>query len=246
MAVLGQRFLDTLRKHLELGTSLRHINMTDDQTQRVKICMELYHLRKQNPYLDISTYLTNKYNRTYWEIRSDRECLDFICSILDAGGKNITRVQVKRTYEMAAKIAYDQGDAKNMIAAAKHLSDLEKLTEPEQGEDLENSIAKLPPLFTPDARKILPGKTFSDNRKLDKIRNKWGVKKDTYQDMVDSKAEEILAGDAESSGESVVAAGFDLSSLDEKSLMELQRAVNARVMTAREVNMDDLDDDDEQ
>lgn len=246
MAVLGQRFLDTLRKHLELGTSLRHINMTDDQKQRVKICMELYHLRKQNPYLDISTYLTNKYNRTYWEIRSDRECLDFICSILDAGGKNITRVQVKRTYEMAAKIAYDQGDAKNMIAAAKHLSDLEKLTEPEQGEDLENSIAKLPPLFTPDARKILPGKTFSDNRKLDKIRNKWGVKKDTYQDMVDSKAEEILAGDAESSGESVVAAGFDLSSLDEKSLMELQRAVNARVITAREVNMDELDDDDEQ
>lgn len=246
MAVLGQRFLDTLRKHLELGTSLRHINMTDDQKQRVKICMELYHLRKQNPYLDISIYLTNKYNRTYWEIRSDRECLDFICSILDAGGKNITRVQVKRTYEMAAKIAYDQGDAKNMIAAAKHLSDLEKLTEPEQGEDLENSIAKLPPLFTPDARKILPGKTFSDNRKLDKIRNKWGVKKDTYQDMVDSKAEEILAGGAEQSGESVVAAGFDLSSLDEKSLMELQRAVNARVMTAREVNMDDLDDDDEQ
>ena len=246
MAVLGQRFLDTLRKHLELGTSLRHINMTDDQKQRVKICMELYHLRKQSPYLDISTYLTNKYNRTYWEIRSDRECLDFICSILDAGGKNITRVQVKRTYEMAAKIAYDQGDAKNMIAAAKHLSDLEKLTEPEQGEDLENSIAKLPPLFTPDARKILPGKTFSDNRKLDKIRNKWGVKKDTYQDMVDSKAEEILAGGAEQSGESVVAAGFDLSSLDEKSLMELQRAVNARVMNAREVNMDDLDDDDEQ
>ena len=247
MAVLGQRFLDTLRKHLELGTSLRHINMTDDQKQRVKICMELYHLRKQNPYLDISTYLTNKYNRTYWEIRSDRECLDFICSVLDAGCKNITRVQVKRTYEMAAKIAYDQGDAKNMIAAAKHLSDLEKLTEPEQGEDLENSIAKLPPLFTPDARKILPGKTFSDSRKLDKIRNKWGVKKDTYQDMVDSKAEELLSVDADSSiGSNAAESGFDLSSLDVNRLMELQRAVNARVMAAREENVNEMDDEDEE
>lgn len=247
MGTLSPKFLDTLRKHLEIGTSLRHINMSDDQKQRVRICMELYNLRKQNPYLDIATYLKNKYNRTYWEIRSDRECLDFICSVLDAGGKNIARAQVRRTYEMAAKIAHDQGDAKNMISAAKHLSDLEKLTEPDQGEDLENSIVKLPPLFTPDARKILPGRTYSNERAMDKLRAKWGVKKDVHQDMVDTKARELLSADEEVSegARSVFASdGFDLSSLNASQLQQLKEALAAR-MSAQPENhrSDDCSDD---
>ena len=247
MASLSPKFLDTLRKHLEIGTSLRHINMSDDQKQRVRICMELYNLRKQNPYLDIATYLKNKYNRTYWEIRSDRECLDFICSVLDAGGKNIARAQVRRTYEMAAKIAHDQGDAKNMISAAKHLSDLEKLTEPDQGEDLENSIVKLPPLFTPDARKILPGRTYSNERAMDKLRAKWGVKKDVHQDMVDTRAKELLSADEEVSegARSVFASdGFDLSSLNASQLQQLQEALAARMSAQPENNRsDDCSDD---
>ena len=247
MASLSPKFLDTLRKHLEIGTSLRHINMSDDQKQRVRICMELYNLRKQNPYLDIATYLKNKYNRTYWEIRSDRECLDFICSVLDAGGKNIARAQVRRTYEMAAKIAHDQGDAKNMISAAKHLSDLEKLTEPDQGEDLENSIVKLPPLFTPDARKILPGKTFSNERAMDKLRAKWGVKKDVHQDMVDTRAKELLSAGEEVSEDarSIFASdGFDLSSRNASQLQQLQEALNARMSAPQEnYRSDDASDD---
>ena len=247
MGTLSPKFLETLRKHLEIGTSLRHINMSDDQKQRVRICMELYNLRKQNPYLDIATYLKNKYNRTYWEIRSDRECLDFICSVLDAGGKNIARAQVRRTYEMAAKIAHDQGDAKNMISAAKHLSDLEKLTEPDQGEDLENSIVKLPPLFTPDARKILPGRSYSNERAMDKLRAKWGVKKDVHQDMVDTRAKELLSAGEEVSEDarSVFASdGFDLSSLNASQLQQLQEALAAR-MSAQPENhrSDDASDD---
>ena len=250
MASLSPKFLDTLRKHLEIGTSLRHINMSDDQKQRVRICMELYNLRKQNPYLDIATYLKNKYNRTYWEIRSDRECLDFICSVLDAGGKNIARAQVRRTYEMAAKIAHDQGDAKTMISAAKHLSDLEKLTEPDQGEDLENSIVQLPPLFTPDARKILPGRSYSNERAMDKLRTKWGVKKDVHQDMVDTKARELLSAD---DGEEELlqeqlrqdpGQGFDLSSLNASQLQQLQEALNARMSAPQEnYRSDDSSDD---
>ena len=261
MGSLSPKFLDVLRKHLELGTPLQYMNMSDDQKQRVRVCMELYNLMKQNPYLDYATYLKNKYNRTYWEIRHDKECLDFICSILDAGGKNITRAQVRRTYEMAAKIAHDQGDAKNMISAAKHLSDLEKLTEPEQGEDLENSITKLPIVLTQDARKILPGKTFSNERAMDKLRAKWGVKKDVHQDMVDTKARELLSAD---DGEDMVARdplvlvahpetakGFDLSSLSASQLQQLQEALAAR-MSAQPENhrtddaSDDFDDDEEE
>ena len=58
---------------MELGTSLQYMSMSDDQKERTRICLELYNLIKQNPYLDYATYLKNKYNRTYWEIRHDKE-----------------------------------------------------------------------------------------------------------------------------------------------------------------------------
>ena len=245
MATLSPKFLDTLRKHLELGTSVRHLAMSEDQKKRVRICLEVYNLRKQNPYLDISAYLTNKYGRTYWEIRADRECLDFICSVLDAGGKNIARTQVLHTYEKAAKIAWEQGDHKGMISAGKHISDLMGLTEPEQGEDLENSIAKLAPVYTPDARKVLPGKTYSDSRALDRIRAKWGVKKDGHQEMVDVKTQELLEKvSTDSSGAD--GAGFDLSSLDENQLAALQRAVSSRLQESRAAEIDDEDENEDQ
>lgn len=245
MGTLSPKFLDVLRKHLEIGTSIQNLNMSEDQKQRVRICMELYSVMKQNPYLDYATYLKNKYNRTYWEIRNDKECLDFICSILDAGGKNISRHRVKTSYELAMKIAHDKGNEKELIAAAKHLSDLEKLTEPDQGEDLENSITKLPIAFTNDARKILPNKSFSNERQMDRIRAKWGVKKDVHQDMVDMKAKELLSADDGEDASLSASAGFDLSSLSQSQLQQLQEALNARVMESRQPEVvDDEEEDD--
>ena len=262
MGTLSPKFLDVLRKHLEIGTSIQNLNMSEDQKQRVRICMELYSVMKQNPYLDYATYLKNKYNRTYWEIRNDKECLDFICSILDAGGKNISRHRVKTSYELAMKMAHDKGNEKELIAAAKHLSDLEKLTEPDQGEDLENSITKLPIAFTNDARKILPNKSFSNERQMDRIRAKWGVKKDVHQDMVDMKAKELLSAD---DGEEDMVArdpliltahietaqGFDLSSLSQSQLQQLQAALAARMSEGKEDYMsgscsDGFDEEDDE
>lgn len=252
MGTLSTKFLDTLRKHLEIGTSLRHINMSEEQKQRVRICMELYNLLKQNPYMNKEEYLKNKYNRTYWEIRNDKECLDFIISVLDAGGKNISRHMVKATYEKAIRMAHDQGDVKNMISGAKHLSDLEKLTEPEQGEDLENSITKLPFVFVNDARKVLPGKSYSNSAQMDRLRKKWGVQKDPHQAMVEQKAEELMAKGEENEvlQEQVrfmdTSETFDLSSLNTGQLQALQAALNARVMAVQqEEEEDDSDDEDD-
>ena len=253
MGTLSPKFLDTLRKHLEIGTSLRHINMSDEQKKRVTICMELYNLLKQNPYMNKEEWLKNKYGRTYWEIRNDKECLDYIISVLDAGGKNISRFMVKATYEKAIQMAHEQGDVKNMIAGASKLSDLEKLTEPEQGEDLENSITKLPIVLTQDARKILPGKSYSNSAQMERLRKKWGVQKDSHQEMVDRKAEELLAGVSESGQDDVptarmvgfrVEGGFDLSSLDASQLQALQAALNARVMAVQQEEEEELDDED--
>ena len=254
MGSLSPKFLDTLRKHLEIGTSLRHINMSDEQKKRVTICMELYNLLKQNPYLNKEEWLKNKYGRTYWEIRNDKECLDYIISVLDAGGKNISRFMVKTTYEKAIQMAHEQGDVKNMIAGASKLSDLEKLTEPEQGEDLENSITKLPIVLTQDARKILPGKSYSNSAQMERLRKKWGVQKDSHQEMVDRKAEELKAKISEDHRSTDASDGFDLSSLDASQLQALQAALNARVMAVQQEEeesrsddrSDDFDDEDEE
>lgn len=261
MGTLSPKFLDTLRKHLEIGASLRHINMSDEQKKRVTICMELYNLLKQNPYLNKEEWLKNKYGRTYWEIRNDKECLDYIISVLDAGGKNISRFMVKTTYEKAIKMAHEQGDVKNMIAGASKLSDLEKLTEPEQGEDLENSITKLPIVLTQDARKILPGKSYSNSAQMERLRKKWGVQKDSHQEMVDRKAEELQAKISEENEilqEQVrfmdTSETFDLSLLNPGQLQALQAALNARVMAVQQEEeksrsddrSDDFDDEDEE
>ena len=256
MGTLSPKFLDTLRKHLEIGTSLRHINMSDEQKKRVTICMELYNLLKQNPYLNKEEWLKNKYGRTYWEIRNDKECLDYIISVLDAGGKNISRFMVKTTYEKAIQMAHEQGDVKNMIAGASKLSDLEKLTEPEQGEDLENSITKLPYVFVDDARKVLPGKSYSNSAQMERLRKKWGVQKDLHQEMVDRKAEELQAKISEEVLDPLIlvthpetARGFDLSSLDASQLQALQAALNARVMAVQQEEevsrSDDFEEDEE-
>lgn len=240
----GQRYFDVLRKHLELGTSLQHIRMTELQKERTRICMDAYNLLKQNPYMDIATFLKNKYNRSTWEIMKDKEVIDFITSVLDAGGKSISRFRVKRSYEIAMKMAHDKGNEKELISAAKHLADLEKLNEPEQGEDLENSIAKLPPILTNDARKILPGKTYSDTKQMDRIRAKWGVKKDDYQEAIDRRAEELSAS-GEDSPSSTGKEGFDLSSLSASQLAELQRALNARISEQQPAEIDDEDENDD-
>lgn len=251
MGTLSPKFLDTLRKHLEIGTSLRHINMSDEQKKRVTICMELYNLLKQNPYLNKDEWLKNKYGRTYWEIRHDKECLDYILSVLDAGGKNISRFMVKATYEKAIQMAHEQGDVKNMISGAAKLSELEKLTEPEQGEDLENSITKLPYVFVDDARKVLPGKSYSNSAQMERLRKKWGVQKDSHQEMVDRKAEELQAKISEEVLDPLIlvthpetARGFDLSSLDASQLQALQAALNARVMAVQQEEEEELDDED--
>jgi hypothetical protein len=94
---------------------------------------------------------------------------------------------------------------------------------------------------------------------MDKLRAKWGVKKDVHQDMVDMKARELLSAD---DGEEDLlqeqvrlirpedpSQGFDLSSLNALQLHQLQEALAARMsaqpMGEPDEEDDDFDDDDD-
>lgn len=189
---VSQKFYDLLRIHLETGQDYRYMAFTKDQKRRLLICKEVYEMLKVNPYLDTNKYLKSKYQRTSSEIYNDMQVVNFITSLCSGGTKEVSRFRVRRNAELAMKMAYDQGDVKNMLAAGDRLERIERLNEAEQGEDWENSIVKMPFVFIVDPRKQYPEKEFRNAKELDRIRAKYGAKKDPIMEMVDRKKEQLL------------------------------------------------------
>ena len=88
---ISNKFYDLLRLHLETGTDYRYMRFTDEQKKRVAICIDTYKQFEINPYLNIREYLKNRHHRTMSEIYNDTKVIDFITSICQTGGKNISR-----------------------------------------------------------------------------------------------------------------------------------------------------------
>lgn len=189
---VSSKFYDLLRIHLETGQDYRYMAFTKDQKHRLMICKEVYEILKVNPYLDTNQFLKNKYQRTPSEIYNDMQVVNFIISICSAGTKEVSRLRVRKNAELAMKMAYNQGDVKNMLAAGDRLERIERLNEAEQGEDWENSIVKMPIVFTVDPRKLYPDKEFRNAKELDRIRAKYHVKKDPIMEMMERKKEQLL------------------------------------------------------
>lgn len=189
---VSSKFYALLRIHLETGQNYKYMAFTKGQKQRLQICKDVYEMLKVNPYLDTNQYLKNKYNRTPSEIYNDMQVVNFIISLCSAGTKEVSRFMVRRNAEIAMKMAHDQGDVKSMLMAGDRLERIERLDEAEQGEDWENSIVKMPIVFTPDPRKLYPDKEYRNQKELDRVRNKYGVKKDALMELMERKREELL------------------------------------------------------
>lgn len=190
---ISNKFYDLLRLHLETGTDYRYMRFTDEQKKRVAICIDTYKQLEINPYLNIREYLKNRHHRTMSEMYNDTKVIDFITSVCQTGGKSISRMRVRKNAELAMKMGYDQGNADVMLKAGKQLMEVDELNKPETGRDMEEDIAKLPPVFVSDARKLYPNKGHSTEEQMDRIRKKWGVKKDRIQEMVERKIGEFVA-----------------------------------------------------
>lgn len=190
---ISNKFYDLLRLHLETGTDYRYMRFTDDQKKRIAICIDTYKQLEINPYLNIREYLKNRHHRTMSEIYNDTKVVDFITSICQTGGKNISRMRVRKNAELAMKMGYEQGNGDLMVKAGKQLIEVDELNKPETGGDMEEDITKLPIAFTSDARKLFPNKGHSTDEQMEKIRKKWGVKKDRIQEMVERKIGEFVA-----------------------------------------------------
>lgn len=190
---ISNKFYDLLRLHLETGTDYRYMRFSAEQKKRVAICIDTYKQFEINPYLNIREYLKNRHQRTMSEMYNDTKVIDFITSVCQSGGKSISRMRVRKNAEIAMKMGYDQGNADVMLKAGKQLMEIDELNKPETGGDMEEDITKLPIAFTSDARKLFPTKGHSTEEQMEKIRKKWGVKKDRIQEMVERKIGEFVA-----------------------------------------------------
>lgn len=190
---ISNKFYDLLRLHLETGTDYRYMRFSAEQKKRVAICIDTYKQFEINPYLNIREYLKNRHQRTMSEMYNDTKVIDFITSVCQSGGKSISRMRVRKNAEIAMKMGYDQGNADVMLKAGKQLMEIDELNKPETGGDMEEDIAKFPIAFVNDARKLFPNKGYSSEEQMDKIRKKWGVKKDRIQEMVERKIGEFVA-----------------------------------------------------
>ncbi len=187
---LGQKFYDLIRKHMELGISVDCMQFNELQKQRVKMCEEVYMRFATDPYMDLKAYLKNKYGRTPSEIRGDLKVIDFIASFYDQGQRNIEMAQVKHTARLAMRSGAESGDLKTAVDGAKLLTKVSRLDQAEETREDKERLFDMPLVITTDVSRKFDGKKNYDNTELERVRKKYGVKKDPWQEMVE-EAEEV-------------------------------------------------------
>lgn len=199
---VSQVFLDRLRKHFETGVPWQDMNFTDDQKRRIEVCLDLYKRLSDDPYIDKNQYLRNRWNRTFSEIKNDIQVIDFIASFYEAGQRNLTRMQVRHASRLLMKTGADNGDMKALKDGADLAFRLERLDQPDTPEDMDAGLARMPIIVTTDVGKKYAGKHGHSPEEMQKIRRKYGVKQDYWQEMVETRSGEyVQAGEEEDSGE---------------------------------------------
>lgn len=185
---------EKIRKHIENGIPLQYMNLTEAQKHRVELCTDAYQRLATDPYVNLDNYLKRKWGRTMDEIRIDKKVINFIVGFYDVGQRNISKMKVIRTSELLMKTGVETGNTKAMKDGADLLMKVERLDQPEtpqMGEDM----AQMPILMTGDLHRKDSKKKSSTSEEMARIRKKYGVKMDEWQEMVEVKTGEYAPAD---------------------------------------------------
>lgn len=191
MGELSENFFDLIRKHYEFGTPIDRMRFTAEQKKRMKICEEVYMRFATDPFMDITAYLKNKYGRTMCEIRSDKKVIDFIAAFHGEGQKHISKMRVRHAAEKAMRDGANMGDMKVMLDGAKLLKEVDDVTSKEEAGD-NTRLVNMPIVITSDVSKKFSGKKRYTDEEMQRIRAKYGVKMDPWQEMVQGKDGEYV------------------------------------------------------
>lgn len=196
---VAQKFYDLLRKHFETGVPWQNMNFTDDQKRRIEVCLEAYKRFEADPFMDLSLYIKNKWGRTYSELKNDLKVVEYISSFYAQGQRNISTMKVRHAANIMMRNGADTGNMKAVNDGATLLFKLDRLDQPETPEDLGDELIRMPVVITSDVKKKFPNKTSHDTEEMKKIRKRWGVKIDQWQDMVEDEDGVYIPDDDENS-----------------------------------------------
>ena len=182
---ISQRFYDKLRKHFETGVRWQDMSFTDEQKRRIEVCMDAYKRFATDPFIDLRQYLQNRWNRTYSELRNDLKLIDYISSFYTTGQRNISTIKVRHAADLLMRNGSDTGNMKAVADGAGLLMKIDRLDQPETPEEMGDQLISMPVVITGDVRKKFPNKTGHSAEEMERLRRKYGVKKDHWQEMVE-------------------------------------------------------------
>ena len=182
---VAQKFYDLLRKHFETGVPWQNMNFSDDQKRRIEVCLDAYKRFEADPFIDLNQYIRNKWNRTYSELKNDLKVVEYISSFYAQGQRNISTMKVRHAANLMMRNGADTGNMKAVNDGATLLFKLDRLDQPETPEELGDELIRMPVVITTDVKKKFPNKVSHDTEEMKKIRKRWGVKVDQWQDMVE-------------------------------------------------------------
>lgn len=189
--LISNKFLDRLRKHLDSGVPLKDMAFTDEQKRRVEVCLDAYKRFETDPYMKLRDYLRNRWKRTYSEIANDLKVIEYIASLYVKGQRNISLMKVRHSANLMMANGASTGNMKAVNDGAKLLVAVDELDKPETAKTGEQLI-DMPLVITADVSRKIPGKTTHSEEELDRIRRKWGVKKDRWQDLLEAEEQEYV------------------------------------------------------
>lgn len=189
---VSKNFLERLRKHLETGVPYTDMNFTDEQKKRIAVCMDAYQRFATDPFMDLRQYITNRWKRTYSELRNDLKVVDYISSFYVDGQRNISSMKVRHSADILMRNGASTGDMKALYDGARLLAKIDRLDQPENPAEMGDQLVDMPVIITDDVSKKFPGKRSSTEKERERIRRKYGVKKDRWQEMVETESGEYV------------------------------------------------------
>lgn len=189
---VSKNFLERLRKHLETGVPYTDMNFTDEQKKRIAVCMDAYQRFATDPFMDLRQYITNRWKRTYSELRNDLKVVDYISSFYVDGQRNISSMKVRHSADILMRNGASTGNMKALYDGASLLTKIDRLDQPESPAEMGDQIVDMPFVITDDVSKKFPGKTSSNQKQMNELRHKYGVRKDHWQEMVETESGEYV------------------------------------------------------
>ena len=197
---LSTKFFDLLRIHIEKGLPIERLSFTAAQKLRASQCVEAYRLYQSRPWMKLHEYFRNRYGHTEAEITNDVKIVNFLISLTNEGQRELDRYKVRYVANAAIEAGSQSGNHDLALRGAAELRKVERLDQPESAADQGELLAGMPIIITGDVTRKYKNKESLSSAEMDRIRAKYGVKKDPWQDateITEADFEEVPTATAE-------------------------------------------------